>query len=185
MATWTAATFNYGSVLTSTKMAQVQDNFTALAEGATGAPKVTAAALNQTGGSEAVVAGTIRAYNVAQPKLVNYAAGSKVEASVSGYIYEASYTKVAEFYIPRAGVITAVFSLAAPAGTSAAARLYKNGAPLGAEVLVTAPNGGTQSADYSIAAGDLLQLYAWENDTTSIAWSLSLRVSSATSIRNL
>lgn len=38
MATWTALTYSYGSLLTSTKMTQNQDNFTALAEKASDAP---------------------------------------------------------------------------------------------------------------------------------------------------
>lgn len=38
MATWTALTFAYGSKLTSTKMTQLQDNFTALSEQASSSP---------------------------------------------------------------------------------------------------------------------------------------------------
>ena len=40
---WTSVTFAYGSVLTSAKMTQVQDNFTAMADGASGSPATTRA----------------------------------------------------------------------------------------------------------------------------------------------
>lgn len=46
MATWTSLTYSFGSVLTSTKMTQNQDNFLAIAEGASGAPKIQAAAFD-------------------------------------------------------------------------------------------------------------------------------------------
>jgi hypothetical protein len=57
---WTTITYSFGSVLTSTKMTQTQDNFTALAQGLTGAPKIQTAALEQTGGSQAVTVATVR-----------------------------------------------------------------------------------------------------------------------------
>ena len=46
MATWTSLTYSFGSVLTSTKMTQNQDNFLAVAEGASGAPKIQASAFD-------------------------------------------------------------------------------------------------------------------------------------------
>ncbi len=69
MAVWTSVTFASGSILTSAKMGQVQANFTALAEGASGAPAVLAAALNQVAGSEAVTTATIRTGNVTMAKM--------------------------------------------------------------------------------------------------------------------
>jgi len=45
MATWTDLTFAYGSLLTSTKMTQLDANLDALAEGASGAPKIQTAAI--------------------------------------------------------------------------------------------------------------------------------------------
>lgn len=51
---WTNLTFAYGSVLTSAKMTQMYDNFSALATGASGAPTITtnaATATNLTGAS--------------------------------------------------------------------------------------------------------------------------------------
>lgn len=57
---WTSLTYAFGSVLTSSKMTQNQDNFTALAQGLSGAPKIQTAALEQTGGSQAVTTATVR-----------------------------------------------------------------------------------------------------------------------------
>lgn len=45
MAVWTPHVFSFGAVLTSPQMNQVQANFTALAEGAAGAPSILAAAI--------------------------------------------------------------------------------------------------------------------------------------------
>lgn len=57
---WTTITYSFGSVLTSTKMTQNQDNFTALAQGLSGAPKILTAALEQTAGNQAVTVATVR-----------------------------------------------------------------------------------------------------------------------------
>lgn len=65
MATWTALTYAYGSLLTSTKMTQNQDNFTALAEGAAGAPNIATAAITALAVTEAKIAASA----VAQGKL--------------------------------------------------------------------------------------------------------------------
>ena len=43
---WTTLTFAYGSLLTSTKMTQLYDNFTALAQGLSGAPVILQAAID-------------------------------------------------------------------------------------------------------------------------------------------
>lgn len=43
---WTALTYAFGSVLTSSKMTQNQDNFTAMGDGDAGAPKVKPLAIN-------------------------------------------------------------------------------------------------------------------------------------------
>jgi len=57
------------------------DNSNAIAEGASGAPRVLAAALNQVSGSEAMVTAAIRASAVTEPKLANNAVSSRtVEA---------------------------------------------------------------------------------------------------------
>ena len=42
---WTTLSFAFASLLTSTKMTQLQDNFTALAQGMSGAPQVLTAAI--------------------------------------------------------------------------------------------------------------------------------------------
>lgn len=45
---WTNVTFSFGSSLPSSKMTQMMDNFTALAQGLSGAPKILPAALDPT-----------------------------------------------------------------------------------------------------------------------------------------
>ena len=55
MAAWTDLTFAYGSLLTSTKMSQLDANLDALAEGAAGAPTITTTAIGS---------GTISSYNI-------------------------------------------------------------------------------------------------------------------------
>ncbi len=56
MATWTDLTFAYGSLLTSTKMSQLDANLDALAEGASGAPTITTTAIGS---------GCVTSYNIA------------------------------------------------------------------------------------------------------------------------
>lgn len=65
MATWTSLTYSFGSTLTSTKMTQNQDNFLALAEGASGAPSIQTAAL----ANSAVTTAKIADANVTNSKL--------------------------------------------------------------------------------------------------------------------
>ena len=58
---WTALTFAFGSVLTSTKMTQLQANLAAMASGDAGAPEVLNAALKTgIGGLTGSVADTLR-----------------------------------------------------------------------------------------------------------------------------
>lgn len=66
---WTDLSFSYGSLLTSTKMTQVDDNFDALAAGSSGAPKIQTAALEQTASSEAVTQDTVRDSAIGQAQL--------------------------------------------------------------------------------------------------------------------
>ena len=85
MATWTGLSYSFGSLLTSTKMTQNQDNFLALAEGASGAPKIQTAALEQTNGAEAVTTATIRADAVTNTEIAANAVGtSEIAASAVG-----------------------------------------------------------------------------------------------------
>lgn len=104
--TWTALSYAFGSKLTSLKMSQNQDNFTAAVEGHAGSPKILAAALNQVGGSEAVSTPTIRNLAVTTSKLnagtVNQsklftttASGSTSTAIVT---FEAAYALVGGTY---------------------------------------------------------------------------------------
>lgn len=73
--TWTNLTFGFGQVLTSTQQNQLQGNFAAIANGDSGAPAIQADALEQTDGSEAVTAATIRAGAVDQTAIGSSAVG--------------------------------------------------------------------------------------------------------------
>ena len=57
---WTSLTFSFGSLLTSTKMTQLQDNFAAMAAGDSGAPTVDTAGIT----ALAVTTAKIAALNV-------------------------------------------------------------------------------------------------------------------------
>lgn len=56
---WTSLTYSFLSVLTSTKMTATQDNFTALAQGLSGAPKIKKEAIEAAAGIEDTKLGTI------------------------------------------------------------------------------------------------------------------------------
>lgn len=66
---FTALTYSFGSVLTSTKMTQNQDNFAAVANGDAGAPRIQTAGIEQGAGAQAVTTATIRDGAVTNPKL--------------------------------------------------------------------------------------------------------------------
>lgn len=83
---WTSLTYSFGSVLTSTKMTQNQDNFTALADGTSAAPKIQTAALEQGASVQAVTTATIRDLAVTNAKLA-------VGAIVTGNILDLAVTE--------------------------------------------------------------------------------------------
>lgn len=188
MATWTSATFAFESLLTSTKLTQVQDNFAALAEGASGSPKVLAAALSQTGGSEAVVADTIRNYAVTPAKLEPYAIGSKVEAQVSASsigLFGATgvYEKHVEYGMQRGGNVTVTWS----AQDDSTGYLYTSLRVNGSERVGLAGNGPlSTTTSISVSAGDLVQLYiAPGGGDNPHRFHFTMSVSSGTTFRNL
>jgi hypothetical protein len=72
MASWTTisdATLAAGKALIQSVVRALRDNATAITEGASGAPKVQTAALEQTASSEAVTTATLRDLNVTEAKL--------------------------------------------------------------------------------------------------------------------
>ena len=81
--TWTTLTFGYASLLTSAKMTQLQDNFTALATGDASAPRVSWAAI----GSHAIPASGSGYYvlNYRDRVVVDSGALYPIEIIASGY----------------------------------------------------------------------------------------------------
>lgn len=79
---WTNLTFAFGSTLTSTKMTQLQDNFTAMATKASGAPAVQASTITEPTQAQ-MEAGTNTTLGVS-PRAMNWHPGvAKVFASVT------------------------------------------------------------------------------------------------------
>lgn len=95
----------------------------------------------------------------------DYASGSYLIAGPSKMVHagtETSYTKIAEFYIPRAGTMTIKFMLARNNGIDTTrGRIYRNGVAIGTEQI----SSSTTLTEYSEnisgwSRGDLCQLYA-------------------------
>ena len=87
MATWTSLTYAFGSKLTSAKMTQNQDNFLALAEGASGAPKLQSAAYD----TGSIDQSAIGASEVGQGELISATASQSQEINAESS-YEFSPT---------------------------------------------------------------------------------------------
>ena len=87
MATWTSLTYAFGSLLTSAKMTQNQDNFTALAEGASGAPAISwsnALDTGFTGSSQAIGASSTWTPSAGVYQIVSTSTNIQIELFVSG-----------------------------------------------------------------------------------------------------
>ena len=150
--TWTTLSFPYASLLTSTKMTQLYDNITAQANGDTGAPK------QQTNGiaDDAVTAAKIKGPSAG----TSYAVGSSCSESVTT---SSTAIKIKEVIVPFAGSIGCKFSLKGlSSSTPVYAQVYKNGATAGTLRNVSSTAYVTFSeASITVAAGDLLQIYAY------------------------
>lgn len=83
---WTTLSFAFGSVLTSTKMTQLQDNFTALATGLSGAPTISRPALKSTTSSGSVVvnSGINGTYSLTGSTYSWYTISSNLPAGIGG-----------------------------------------------------------------------------------------------------
>jgi|GEM_PF-2801635 len=155
---WTALSFAYGSKLTSTKMTQLFDNFTAMGSGSAGAPKVSRSAIEL------------------------YSAGSyQILSAVStGYTLSTTYAKIREALVPRGGTISVEFLFQCASGGKA--RVYRNGTGVGTERTLEGGSHGYNSyfieAVASWSPGDLLQVYAYSPSSFMEAYvnSFNLRV---------
>jgi hypothetical protein len=89
---WTSVTFSYGSVLTSTKMTQVQDNFTAVAQGLSGAPSILTAAIGTAAVTGAKLATTLTGGTTAMTAGASY-------TLTSGFYNTASAQGLVQIYV--------------------------------------------------------------------------------------
>jgi hypothetical protein len=160
-------------------MTSLQDNFTAIAQGLSGAPKIKTAALNQVSGSEAVVTAAIRAAAVTLVKLPLYVAGDYIEAADSGtYASPAAADvpyHVKTFTMPRGGVVRIVAYAWGILGSGHGdILLYKNGVYTGYNAGGNVPWETTHShfpLDLTIAAGDTIGFYVTMDGTLEdIGW---------------
>lgn len=143
--TWTASSFPYGSVLTSTQMTQLFDNITSAMHGETNAPRLYPEALADS------VAGTA------------YTGDSGILSSAA-----TSYTEIANYRVIQGGSIRCQFKLTSnSAGGNGHARIYKNGVAYGTARLRADNNYQTFTEDLSFAANDTLQIYAYCTGTPS------------------
>jgi hypothetical protein len=116
----------------------LRDNPIAIAEGSTGAPKISHEALYQFAPGTVVVA------------------SSDAEAVSEG----STYQKFKEIVVPRAGTLTVSFDLGELTGNSCKARIYVNGVAVGTERAVFSNVAyQTFTEDITVSAGDLVQLY--------------------------
>lgn len=152
---WTALSFAYGSKLTSAKMTQMVDNFTAMGSGSPGAPKISRLAFEP--------------YTVGSCNILN--------VSNSGGTFANTYTPVIDLVIPRAGSISVKFTMASIG--SGGAQLYQNSSAVGAVRIVNNQTSTYIETVSSLTAGDRLKVCAYNassNTATNIS-SMGLFVS--------
>lgn len=137
---WTTLTFAFGSLLTSTKMTQLQDNLTAVAQGLSGAPALIVAPVNLTS-------------QTAGDYLMHSNDADRTTTS-------ATYVKIKESKIAKAGAYRIKFDLRETTlSGSVLGRIYQNGVAVGTERTTSADT--TYSEDIAgFVAGDLIQIYA-------------------------
>lgn len=142
---WTSLNFAFGSLLTSTKMTQLYDNLTALANGDSGAPSIQ---------NSAVAVGAIHTRHFKEMEVGSY----KIMEFPNSVSSSATYVKVNEGRVSRSGAFTYRGVLAASAPT-AYARVYRNGVAVGSEHTSGISPTAFASDSTSWTAGDLVQLF--------------------------
>jgi len=117
---------------------KLDQNPEAMIEGASGAPRIQTAALEQSGGSEAVTAACIRDGAVDQSKAGGVTANQNLEATINwGHRVSVSVgttnQKIFEFIIPADGTYSTYLGIGNYSGftTTVYGRIYKNGVAYG------------------------------------------------------
>jgi len=138
---WTSVTFAYGSVLTSAKMTQLQDNFTAVAQALSGAPAIVSLK-----SSSMIDAATGAVYVGDSPDTTNTTT---------------TYVEIANFCILQDGTYSVRFLLSCSnAGSAAYGRIYKNGSAFGTEQSANSVGSWTtKTENLAFVVGDTVQLF--------------------------
>lgn len=107
---WTALSFAYGSKLTSTKMTQLFDNFTAFGNKDSGAP-------------------VLKNQYITMPMHLFYTAGSYFIGLNGGMVTtnQQTWAKVKEFALPKGGTIKVAFSLQSSNAANRYGAVFRNG----------------------------------------------------------
>ena len=150
---WTTLTYAYGSTLTSTKMTQNQDNFTAVAQGLSGAPKIQTAALQD--------------YLLSATKWPLLVSGTTYLLASNDHrvaVQSATPTFAKGFRISQTGTLSFQFDLYTNNASNAAyGRIYKNGVATGTLRSTTTTTALTSiyTESISVTAADIIELYCW------------------------
>ena len=167
MANWTALTFAYGTLLTSTQMTQLFDNITAAFEKASGAP---------------VLASKYITTNM----YADYQAGSymigMIEQTILAPSSFSSYHEIARFTLPKGGTVRCQWDMHAEEGETIYGRIYRNGVAIGVQRYAQHHTWSTYYEDISSwTAGDRLQLYTYVTNPSNnnLIHNISIRVASA------
>lgn len=183
---WTSLSFAYGSVLTSTKMTQLYDNLTALANGDSGAPKVQTAGL----ATSCVTGAKVANYSLTESLHVTPAAGTtaifgvwpdSIQTASGTTSYLKMGTNVA-FAAARAGTFTVSWEqrAAANAGVTASVKIYKNDVDLGYTFTVTGTTWTAKTQDLTITKGDYLSFYGKTDNSGDYCQMKNIKVTANT-----
>lgn len=168
---WNNITYAYGSVLTSAKMTQNQDNFTALAQGLSGAPKILTAALN-----DSLLTGA------KWPSLAAGATYALKDVWGGVTVVGTTPTIVKRMLCGFQGSVRTYFDLYANTGT-ANAKIYVNGAAYSATVhtaTTTVKLTDFNAEDINVNVGDEIQLVLYHASGASQARNTMFRLATTT-----
>jgi hypothetical protein len=155
--TYPDSTFDTGKPGKGSIIENIYKNITAVANGDSGAPEIQTSAY----AAQSVDTAAIKNQNVTAAKLPNFTTGSYqiADSSAEESTTSETYVKLKEIYVGRAGTVTTFFYLKCLTD-NAWGRVYKNGTAVGTERNTTSQSYVSYSENITVAAGDLIQLYA-------------------------
>jgi hypothetical protein len=150
MADWTTISnseVDGDSPITESLMTALRDNPQAIAEGATGAPRIENLAMEE----NVVTAGNV------------YIARNDAEESHSG----TTLTTLKEFYTTQSGTCRILFELKYGTAGTSYARIYINNVSMGTLRSSTSSTYATYTEDFSISVGDYIQLKVYGSEAAN------------------